>query len=146
MGAGGGAGCRLALAGASQARTRRGRSRSKHRTATVAFLRFEGADALIAAKGAERAAGVLGELIATVGAAADERQVCFLRSDIDADSGKIDPTAGAPLAIGDEEERMLLVLRRIISTIGYHLPCGSASIAGPFSPVTSGPTTGARTP
>ena len=94
---------------------------SEHRTATVAFLRFEGADALIAAKGAERAAGVLRELIATVGAAADERQVCFLGSDIDADGGKIILTAGAPRAIGDEEERMLLVLRRIIDD-GLPLP------------------------
>ena len=94
---------------------------SEHRTATVAFLRFEGADALIAAKGAERAAGVLRELIAAVGAAADERQVCFLGSDIDADGGKIILTAGAPQAIGDEEERMLLVLRRIIDD-GLPLP------------------------
>src|SRR3954469_5099979 len=69
---------------------------SEHRTATVAFLRFEGADALIGERGADRAAGVLGELIATVGAAADERQVCFLGSDIDADGGKLILTAGAP--------------------------------------------------
>ena len=94
---------------------------SEHRTATVAFLRFEGADALIAAKGADRAAGVLRELIAAVGAAADERQVCFLGSDIDADGGKIILTAGAPRAIGDEEERMLLVLRRIVDD-GLPLP------------------------
>src|SRR5205085_9451834 len=51
---------------------------SEHRTATVAFLRFEGADALIAERGAEEAAAVLRELVATVGAAADERQVCLL--------------------------------------------------------------------
>ena len=94
---------------------------SEHRTATVAFLRFEGADALIAAKGADRAADVLRELIAAVGAAADERQVCFLGSDIDADGGKIILTAGAPRATGDEEERMLLVLRRIVDD-GLPLP------------------------
>ena len=104
--------CRHVLAGAQP---------SEHRTATVAFLRFEGADALIAAKGADRAAGVLQELIAAVGAAADERQVCFLGSDIDADGGKIILTAGAPRAIGDEEERMLLVLRRIVDD-GLPLP------------------------
>jgi class 3 adenylate cyclase len=94
---------------------------SEHRTVTVAFLRFEGTDALIAARGAEAAAEALHQLIATVGAAADERNVCFLGSDVDADGGKIILTAGAPRALGDEEERMLLVLRRIIDD-GLSLP------------------------
>ena len=93
---------------------------SEHRVVTVAFLRIEGTDALITARGAE-AAGVLGEVTAAVAAAADARQVCFLGSDIDADGVKIILTAGAPRAVGDEEERMLLVLRRILDD-GLPLP------------------------
>lgn len=110
-----------ALSPEVRAHVRAGRQPSEHRTVTVAFLRFEGTDALVAERGPEQAARVLEELVALVGAAADERQVCFLGSDIDVDAGKIILTAGAPRATGDEEERMLLVLRRIVER-GSPLP------------------------
>jgi class 3 adenylate cyclase len=111
----------------------------EHRMATVAFLRFEGIDALIAARGAEAASEALHELTAAVQGAADEQQLCFLGSDVDADGGKLILTAGAPRASGDDEERMLLALRR-------SCPSASASTVARSSPATSGRGTGARTP
>ncbi len=54
--------------------------------------------------------------MSTVQAAADEQGVAFLASDVDADGGKLILTAGAPTVTGDDEERMLLALRKIIDT------------------------------
>src|SRR3954451_18027880 len=88
----------------------------EHRNVTVAFLRFEGTDELIAREGPERAAARLDELIAIVQRAADDQDVCFLESDVDADGGKVMLTAGAPRIVGDDEERMLLALRRIVES------------------------------
>ena len=63
--------------------------------------------------------------------AADAEQVCFLGSDIDADGGKLILTAGAPRALGDEDERMLLALRRIIDA-GPPLPLRIGMTHGPL--------------
>ena len=46
--------------------------------------------------------------------AVDEYGVCFLASDVDADGGKLILAAGVPRATGEDEERMLLALRRVI--------------------------------
>jgi class 3 adenylate cyclase/tetratricopeptide (TPR) repeat protein len=89
----------------------------EHRIVTVAFLRFEDIDAVVADAGADAAAEVLHALVTLVQDAADAEQVCFLGSDIDADGGKLILTAGAPRALGDEDERMLLALRRIVESL-----------------------------
>src|SRR4051794_5181676 len=86
----------------------------EHRIVTVAFLRFEDVAALVTERGPAGAAAVLHSLVTLVQHAADAEQVCFLGSDIDADGGKLILTAGAPRALGDEDERMLLALRRIV--------------------------------
>ena len=49
-----------------------------------------------------------------VEAATEERDIAFLASDVDADGGKLILTAGAPTVTGDDEERMLLALRKIV--------------------------------
>ena len=103
----------------------------EHRIVTVAFLRFEGTDGLIAERGAAGAAEALHELVTLVQDAADAEQVCFLGSDIDADGGKLILTAGAPRALGDEDERMLLALRRIIDA-GPPLPLRIGMTHGPL--------------
>jgi class 3 adenylate cyclase/tetratricopeptide (TPR) repeat protein len=102
-----------------------------HRIVTVAFLRFEGADGLVAERGADGAADALHELVALVQEAADAEQVCFLGSDIDADGGKLILTAGAPRALGDEDERMLLALQRIVDA-GPPLPLRVGVTRGPL--------------
>ena len=103
----------------------------EHRIVTVAFLRFEGTDGLVAERGAEGAADVLHDLVTLVQAAADAEQVCFLGSDIDANGGKLILTAGAPRALGDEDERMLLALRRIAGA-GPALPLRIGVTHGPL--------------
>ena len=103
----------------------------EHRIVTVAFLRFEGTDGLIAERGPAGAADALHELVTLVQDAADAEQVCFLGSDIDADGGKLILAAGAPRALGDEDERMLLTLRRIIDA-GPPLPLRAGMTHGPL--------------
>lgn len=85
----------------------------EHRSATIAFVHFDGTDGLIEREGPEAAAAALDELVRGVQASVDEHEVCFLGSDVDADGGKLILSAGVPKMVGDDEERMLLALRRI---------------------------------
>ena len=88
---------------------------SEHRPVTVAFLRFEGTDALIERGGPEAAAEALDRLVSVVQEATERQGISFLASDVDADGGKLILTAGAPTVTGDDEERMLLALRTILA-------------------------------
>ena len=87
---------------------------SEHRRVTVAFLHFDGTDALIEDQGLSVTADRLEALVSTVQAAADRQEVSFLATDVDRDGGKIILTAGAPSTSGDDEHRMLLAVREII--------------------------------
>ena len=86
----------------------------EHRIATVAFVQFGGLDALIERDGPRVAAEAVDELVRAVQEGADRFQVCLLASDIAADGAKFQLTAGAPRALGDDEERMLLAVRHVI--------------------------------
>jgi class 3 adenylate cyclase/tetratricopeptide (TPR) repeat protein len=91
-----------------------GVTEAEHRTATVAFVHFDGVDGLMAEWGADVVADGLQELVTIVQRAVESNGVTFLGSDIDHDGGKIILTAGVPLAHGDDEGRMLLTLRTIL--------------------------------
>jgi class 3 adenylate cyclase/tetratricopeptide (TPR) repeat protein len=91
-----------------------GAAEPEHRTATVAFVHFDGVDDLIEHRGVDVTAAGLHELIACVQRAAGDNGVTFLGTDIDQDGGKIILVAGAPNALGDDEGRMLLTLRSVI--------------------------------
>jgi class 3 adenylate cyclase/tetratricopeptide (TPR) repeat protein len=84
----------------------------EHRPVTVAFVSFAGADAVVT-RSRRRAATKLEALVGAVQAAADRHGVTFLGSDIDADGGKLILVTGAPVATGDEDERMLLAVREL---------------------------------
>ncbi len=86
----------------------------EHRQVAVGFIHFDGMDELIEREGPASAAQGLDRLVRDTQAAVDELEVCFLASDVDADGGKLILTAGAPRAVGDDEERILLALRRIV--------------------------------
>jgi class 3 adenylate cyclase/tetratricopeptide (TPR) repeat protein len=86
----------------------------EHRQVAVGFIHFDGTDALIEREGPEVLAGELDRLVRDTQAAVDELGVCFLGSDVDADGGKLILSAGAPRAVGEDEERLLLALRRIV--------------------------------
>ena len=87
---------------------------SEHRPVTIAFVRYEGTDALIESQGPEAAAEALQRLVSVVEAATEAQDVALLASDLDGDGGKLILTAGAPKVTGDDEERMLLAVRRIL--------------------------------
>jgi len=91
-----------------------GAAEPEHRTATVAFVHFDGVDGLIEQRGVDVTAAGLHELITCVQHAAEENGVTFLGTDIDHDGGKVILVAGAPNALGDDEGRMLLTLRSVI--------------------------------
>ena len=91
-----------------------GAAEPEHRTATVAFVHFDGVDGLIEQRGVDVTAAGLHELITCVQHAAEENGVTFLGTDIDHDGGKVILVAGAPNALGDDEGRMLLTLRSIL--------------------------------
>ena len=93
----------------------------EHRNATVAFVQFGEVDGLIDERGAGVAADQLDELVRIVQDATDRYEVCFLDSDIAADGGKLRLSAGAPRAVGDDEERMLLAVRHMVEA-GPQLP------------------------
>ena len=86
----------------------------EHRQASVAFIHFDGTDELIVRRGPAWVAAELDRLVRDTQSAVDAFGICFLASDVDADGGKLILTAGVPRATGEDEERMLLALRRII--------------------------------
>ena len=111
---------------------------SEHRPVTIAFIHFEGTDALIEQQGPAAAAEALHQLVSVVEAATEELDVTFLGSDVDHDGGKIILTAGAPKATGDDEEHMLRALRKIVESrfslpirIGVHRGSVFAGDIGP---------------
>lgn len=85
----------------------------EHRQVAVGFIHFDGTDELIEREGPAFTARQLDRLVRDTQEAVDELGVCFLASDVDADGGKLILSAGAPRAVGDDEERILLALRRI---------------------------------
>ncbi|HET9762927.1 MAG TPA: adenylate/guanylate cyclase domain-containing protein, partial [Casimicrobiaceae bacterium] len=110
----------------------------EHRPVTIAFIRFEGTDALIAERGAAAAAEALQRLFSIVDAAIEEQSVAFLASDVDADGGKLILTSGAPKVSGNDEERMLLALTKIVASdlpipirVGVHRGAVFAGDIGP---------------
>ena len=93
----------------------------EHRRVTVAFIHFDGTDSLIDSSGPEKVAHLLDELLSGVQMSAQRQGVAFLGTDIDRDGGKIILTAGAPSASGQDEHRMLLVLREVMD-LRHELP------------------------
>lgn len=110
----------------------------EHRPVTVAFIRIEATDAAIAREGDASAVNALDSIMTSVAAACDGHKVTLLASDVDHDGGKLILAAGAPLASGNDEERMLLALRAIADganplplRIGVHR---GPVFAGPIGP------------
>ncbi len=87
----------------------------EHRTATVAFLHFDGTDAIVEKHGPGDLAERLHTVVRRVQVAAEENDVSFLGTDIDHDGGKIILVSGVPRRAGEDEQRMLITLRQIIA-------------------------------
>jgi class 3 adenylate cyclase/tetratricopeptide (TPR) repeat protein len=111
----------------------------EHRPVTIAFIRFENTDASIESSGPAATAEALDRVLSTIDIAAEEQDIAFLASDVDADGGKLILTGGAPKVTGNDEERMLLALRKIVSAdlplpirVGVHRGAVFAGDIGPF--------------
>lgn len=85
----------------------------EHRIASIAFLRYEQVDSLLADSGAAAVAAALDDLVRVTQRAADEEDVTFLTSDIDTDGGKLILVSGVPVSRDDDEGRLLRAVRRI---------------------------------
>jgi class 3 adenylate cyclase/tetratricopeptide (TPR) repeat protein len=98
---------------------------AEHRQVTVAFVKYDGADDLIAAEGPEALLDRFDRLGKAVGAAGERYGVTWLESDVDVGGGKLYLTAGAPSSAGDDEEGMLRALRDVIDAdVGLPLRAG----------------------
>ena len=98
-----------------------GATEPEHRLVTVAFIRFEGSDEIVAAEGPAGLAERLAGLVEIVQRSAEEHGVAFLATDIDREGGKLILAAGAPRATGADEEATLLAVRSVIEA-GPPLP------------------------
>ena len=87
---------------------------AEHRMASVAFVRFGGVEHLLTVGGHQAVAAAIDELVTAAQRAADDEEVTFLGTDIDADGGKLILTAGVPAARDDDEGRILRAARRLI--------------------------------
>ena len=86
---------------------------SEHRLATVVFVKVLGVDDHIADVGADVTARALQELIANVTSIADQQEVTFLATDVDANAFKIILVAGVPVTSIDEDGKALRTARKI---------------------------------
>ena len=86
----------------------------EHRTVAVAFLRFDGTDALLAADGPDALTAAIDELVRNVQHVTAAHDVSFHETDVDADGGKIMLVAGAPRSAGDDTDRLLATVREVV--------------------------------
>jgi len=94
------------------------RPEPEHRIAGVAFIKISGFDLLLAYRGPEQAAHVLGETISRIQEAARDEGVTFLATDINADGAKVILVTGVPIAQEEDEGRLLRAVRRIADAPG----------------------------
>lgn len=94
------------------------RPEPEHRIAGVAFIKISGFDLLLADRGPEQAAHVLGETISRIQEAARDEGVTFLATDINADGAKVILVTGVPIAQEEDEGRLLRAVRRIADAPG----------------------------
>jgi len=86
----------------------------EHRQVAAAFVKFSGTDDLLAREGPEAVLEQLEALGELVGDTVADLGITWLESDVDVGGGKLYLVAGAPASAGDDEERMLRALRRIV--------------------------------
>jgi tetratricopeptide (TPR) repeat protein len=88
-------------------------------------------DEIIRTEGPDAAADAVDALVRAIQAPADEHGVTFLESDVDRDGGRIILVSGAPRTYGDDEERLLRVLRAAVDS-GLPLPVHIGANRGRF--------------
>lgn len=102
-----------------------GARRGSYRTVSIGFVRIGGLDRIQEIGGPDRVADVLSEAAARIVDVTEELGVSWLDTDVGRGSVKVLLTAGAPDAVGDDEQRLLLALRRIVDTDPARLAAGA---------------------
>lgn len=88
---------------------------AEHRPATVAFVKAEGTDELIATMGLESVHAELDALVSAMQDIADRYEVCMLDPDVYPDAIKFLVAAGVPTATADDADRMLEAAREMVA-------------------------------
>lgn len=86
-----------------------------HRVGTIAFMKFSGTDAILAAHGPAHLADALDQTLRIAQAAYEREDVALLCVDGDKDGGKLFVSSGVPLTSEDDEGRMLRAARTIMA-------------------------------
>ena len=110
----------------------------EHRVIAVGFIEFAGTDTVLAEHGPDVLADALDYLLTAAQDAAADNGVTILASDVAENGGKIIVTAGAPTATGEDENRVLGTVRRVVHPGGRlrlrgGVTCG-AVFAGDYGP------------
>jgi class 3 adenylate cyclase/tetratricopeptide (TPR) repeat protein len=115
-----------------------GGGEGEHRQAVVGFIHVEGTDDVVARHGPVELADRLHRLVVEAQAAVDDAGVAFLASDVDVDGAKLIVTAGVPAVRGDDEDRLVHAVRRIVAgdcglrlRAGIHSGAVFAGVVGP---------------
>ena len=87
---------------------------NEHRQVAVSFLAFGGADQLVAAGELDALAQRLQQVADAVHAACERNGAHLLATDVAPDGGKFIIAAGAPRALGNNEDRLLRTVREVI--------------------------------
>ena len=107
---------------------------SQHRIVTVGFVKVAGTDATLAHGGPDALHQRLHRMASAVSSATVDLGLEWIDTDVGVDCVKILIAAGAPRSVGDDEERMLVALRRILDDGGERLQAATQR-----GPVFSGP-------
>ena len=88
----------------------------EHRQAAIGFVQAKGIDELLSDSGPGAVWDALDAIVSAAQRAAAAHGVTFLYTDVDAGAAKLLLLAGAPVAHGDDGDRLLLALRDIVAT------------------------------
>ncbi|MEP7056077.1 MAG: adenylate/guanylate cyclase domain-containing protein, partial [Actinomycetota bacterium] len=91
-----------------------GGSDGEHRIVAIAFVEYSGVGEVLAKAGAEAAADAIEHVIRGCQEAAQRHHVTFWETDVGVDGGKVMLVSGAPGSAGNDEDRILAVVRAVI--------------------------------
>jgi class 3 adenylate cyclase/tetratricopeptide (TPR) repeat protein len=92
-----------------------GGGESEHRQSAVGFVHVDGFDDLIRGGRLSELSERLHSVVASVQRETEQREVCFLASDVSPGGAKLILTAGVPDSHGQDDERLLAALRAVTS-------------------------------
>ncbi|MEO6714083.1 MAG: adenylate/guanylate cyclase domain-containing protein [Mycobacteriales bacterium] len=91
-----------------------GGSDGEHRIVAVAFIEYSGIEDLLESDGPAAAADAVEHVIRLCQEASQRHQVTFWETDVGVDGGKVMLLSGAPRSAGNDEDRILAVVREVV--------------------------------